>query len=79
MRTTLILPDELLERVQRLSGERSKTRAVVTALESYVKAKGNAQLRALRGKVSIDYDWERAEVEELRLQAERESRHGAGR
>lgn len=79
MRTTLILPDELLEKVQHLSGERSKTRAVVTALESFVKTKGNAQLRALRGKVSIDYDWKRAEAEELRLQAERESRLGARR
>ena len=79
MRTTLILPDELLEKVQRLSGERSKTRAVVAALESFVKAQGNAQLRALRGKVSIDYDWKRAEAEELRLQAERESHLGAGR
>jgi metal-responsive CopG/Arc/MetJ family transcriptional regulator len=79
MRTTLILPDELLERVQRLSGEQSKTGAIVAAMESFVKAKGNEQLRALRGKVSIDYDWQAAEAEEVRLQTKREARLGAAR
>lgn len=79
MRTTLILPDELLEKVQRLSGEKSKTGAVVAAMEGFVKAKGNEQLRALRGKVIVDYDWQAAEAEEVRLHARRESRLGGAR
>lgn len=78
MRTTLILPDDLLERVQQLAGEKSKTRAVVAAMESFVKLRGREELRALRGKIKIDYDWQSEEADELSLQAEREKRLGRG-
>lgn len=73
MRTTLIIPDALMQRVSRLSGETSKTKAVVAAMETYVKLKSREELLALRGKVLLDYDWEHREEEELSLQREREA------
>jgi Arc/MetJ family transcription regulator len=68
MRTTLIIPDELMRKVSRLSGEASKTKAVVAAMETYVKLKSREELLALRGKIFLDYDWERREEEELSCQ-----------
>lgn len=73
MRTTLIIPDDLLQKVSRLSGEASKTKAVVAAMEMYVKLKSREETLALRGKIHLDYDWERREEEELSLQREREA------
>jgi hypothetical protein len=73
MRTTLIIPDDLMQKVSRLSGEASKTRAVVAAMESYIKVKSREEVLALRGKIRIDYDWERREEEELSLQRQREA------
>ena len=75
MRTTLIIPDALMQRVSRLSGEASKTRAVLAAMETYVKLKSREELLALRGKISLNYDWERREEEEAR---ERERAEGEG-
>lgn len=68
----MIIPDELMAKVQRLSNERSKTKAIVAAMESFVKLKGREELRALRGRVEIDYEWEREEAAEVEMQRERE-------
>ena len=73
MRTTLIIPDDLMVKVSRLSGEASKTKAVVAAMEIYVKLKSREELLALRGKIHLDFDWERCEEEELRCQKQREA------
>lgn len=72
MRATLNIPDELIREVQAISGEKSKTKAIITVMEAYVKQKKMEQLLALRGKIRIDYDWERAENEELKAAEERE-------
>jgi len=76
MRATLNIPDELVDEVQRLSGEKTKTQAIVTVMEDYVRRKKMEDLLALRGKISIDYDWEREEQAELKAAEERE-RYGA--
>ena len=73
VRTTLIIPDDLMRKVSRLSGETSKTKAVMAAMETYVKLKSREELLALRGKIHLDYDWERREQEELILQRQREA------
>lgn len=73
MRTTLIIPDELMEKVRLLSGEHSKTKAIVTAMENFVRLRGREELLALRGSISLDYDWERHEGEELEVQLQREA------
>ena len=76
MRATLCIPDELISEVQRLSGKKTKTQAIVTVMEEYVRRSKMEALLALRGKVDIDYDWEREEESELKAAEERE-RYGA--
>lgn len=71
MRATLNIPDDLLSEVLKISKEKSKTRAIVTAMEAYVREKKMANLRALRGTMPIDYDWRKEEAVELQTQEER--------
>lgn len=75
MRATLCIPDELIDEVQRLSGKKSKTQAIVTVMEEYVRRRKMEDLLALRGKIEIDYDWEREESLELKA-AEERARYG---
>ena len=56
MRTTLDLPDGLLERARRACGARTKTMTVVMALQQLVNAAKIEQLRSLRGKIRLDVD-----------------------
>lgn len=72
MRATLNIPDELIDEVQRLSGEKTKTQAIVTVMKDYVRRKKMEELLALRGKIAIEYDWEREEEAELKAAEERE-------
>jgi hypothetical protein len=72
MRATLNIPDELIDEVQRLSGEKTKTQAIVTVMEEYVRRRKMDDLLALRGKIAIEYDWEREEEAELKAAEERE-------
>ncbi len=69
------IPDELIDEVQRLSGKKSKTQAIVTVMEEYVRRRKMEDLLSLRGKVEIDYDWEREEALELKA-AEERARYG---
>ena len=71
MRATLNIPDELISEVQKISKEKSKTRAIVTAMEAYVRDRKMAELRALRGKMPLDYDWQKEEAVEWGAQEER--------
>jgi len=75
MRATLNIPDDLMEEVQKLSGNKSKTGAIVTVMEEYVRRQKMQALLDLRGKISIDYDWEREEELELKAAEERERYH----
>lgn len=72
MRATLSIPDNLINEVQRLSGQKTKTQAIVTVMEEYVRRRKMEDLLALRGKITIDYDWEQAEEAELKAAEERE-------
>ena len=72
MRATLNIPDDLIDEVQRLSGEKTKTQAIVTVMEEYVRRRKMEDLLALRGKIAIEYDWEREEEAELKAAEERE-------
>jgi metal-responsive CopG/Arc/MetJ family transcriptional regulator len=71
MRATLNIPDDLISEVQKISKEKSKTRAIVTAMETYVRDRKMAELRALRGKMPIEYDWQKEEEAELQAQEKR--------
>ena len=56
MRTTLDLPDGLLAAAQRACGAKTKTMAVVMALQQLVNGAKAEELRVLRGKVRLDVD-----------------------
>ncbi len=53
MRATLNIPEDLISEVQRLSGEKSKTKAVVTAMHEFVREKKLSKILELRGKIKI--------------------------
>jgi metal-responsive CopG/Arc/MetJ family transcriptional regulator len=72
MRATLNIPDDLLKEVQKITGEKSKTRAITVAMQEYVRQKKIKELMALSGKIDIDYDWEKEEELEMEAQKRRE-------
>jgi len=72
MRATLNIPDDLLQEVQKISGEKSKTKAIIIAMEEFIRQKKIKELIALKGKIQIDYDWEKEEELEMKAQKKRE-------
>ena len=79
MRATLNIPDDLLSEVQKLTGEKSKTKAITIAMKEYVRQKRIKELLALRGKIQIDYDWKKEEELEMKAQKKREELLGKRR
>ena len=72
MRATLNIPDDLMKKVQRISGETSKTKAITTAMRDYIRKEKIKRLISLRGKIKIDYDWKKEEALEVKAQRKRE-------
>lgn len=72
MRATLNIPDDLISEVQKISGEKSKTKAITVAMKEFIRQKKIKELIALRGKVRVDYDWEKEERLEMEAQRKRE-------
>lgn len=56
MRTTLIIPDQLLDEARATLGFRSKTDTVVYALREVVRRGRRDELKALFGKVRFEID-----------------------
>ena len=56
MRTTMDLPEDLLDEAKSLSGTRSKTAAVILALKDYIDRKKIDSLRKLRGSIHVEHD-----------------------
>jgi Arc/MetJ family transcription regulator len=56
MRTTMDLPEDLLEEAKSISGTRSKTAAVILALKDYIDRKKIDSLRKLRGSIAVERD-----------------------
>jgi Arc/MetJ family transcription regulator len=56
MRTTLVLPDALIEEARTALGYTSKTDTVVFALREVVRRSRIDTLKALMGKVEFDLD-----------------------
>jgi metal-responsive CopG/Arc/MetJ family transcriptional regulator len=72
MRATLNIPDNLMEEVQKISGEKSKTKAITIAMQEYIRQKKIKELISLKGKIKIEYDWEKEEGLEMEAQQRRE-------
>jgi Arc/MetJ family transcription regulator len=56
MRTTLDLPEDLLEEARSALGFKSKTDTIVLALRELVRRQRIEQLKALMGHVHLDVD-----------------------
>lgn len=56
MRTTLDLPDDLLQEAQRLLGFKSKTDVVVLSLRELIRRRRLDGLKELLGQVTLDID-----------------------
>ena len=68
MRATLNIPDDLLAEVQKISGEKSKTKAITIAMQEFIRQKKIKELIALRGKIQIEdvtEEMEKLEVGEM--------------
>lgn len=79
MRATLNIPDELISEIQKISGEKSKTKAIIIAMEEFIRQKKMKELIALRGRIEINYDWQKEEAIELKGQKKREKLVGQGK
>jgi len=56
MRTTLDLPESLVEEARRLLGFKSKTDTVVVSLQELVRRKRLGELKGLLGHVKLELD-----------------------
>ncbi|MFZ5775860.1 MAG: type II toxin-antitoxin system VapB family antitoxin [Thermodesulfobacteriota bacterium] len=56
MRTTLDLPEELLEQVMKATRIPTKTKVIITALEELLRKTKIAELKDFKGKVDLDLD-----------------------
>jgi len=60
MRTTLDLPEALLEEARTALGFKSKTDTIVLALRELVRRHRLEELKALMGRVELDVDTDRS-------------------
>ncbi|OGQ09487.1 MAG: hypothetical protein A2138_15495 [Deltaproteobacteria bacterium RBG_16_71_12] len=60
MRTTIDIPDELMERALRAGALRSKRAAVLAGLEELVRKSEREALRRMAGQIEIDVDLRRS-------------------
>lgn len=56
MRTTLDLPEELIEEARKLLGFKSKTDTVVVSLQELIRRKRVEHLKSLAGTIELDID-----------------------
>lgn len=56
MRTTLDVPDNLLEEARKLLGFKSKTDTVTLALRDLIRRRRLEELKAMMGSVRLDID-----------------------
>ncbi|HVT06051.1 MAG TPA: type II toxin-antitoxin system VapB family antitoxin [Polyangia bacterium] len=60
MRTTLDLPDDLMNEAQRILGFKSKTDTVILSLTELVRKRRIEELKGLLGHVDLDLDIDRS-------------------
>lgn len=60
MRTTMDIPEEMLDEARRASGLRTKRETVISGLEELIKKARREQLRRLAGKMNLRIDLARS-------------------
>ncbi len=56
MRTTLDLPEELLNEAMKITHIQTKTKVIITALEELIRKTKISEIKHYRGKVDLDID-----------------------
>ena len=56
MRTTIDIPEDLLDKARRVSGARTKQETVIAALNELIRRSSLERLRSLAGKIDLDID-----------------------
>ena len=56
MRTTLDLPQDLLEEAMKVTHLETKTKVIITALEELIRKTKIAELKQFKGKIDLDID-----------------------
>lgn len=56
MRTTLDLPEDLLNEAMRITGVNTKTRVIITALEDLIRKNTIKDLKLYKGSIDLDID-----------------------
>lgn len=56
MRTTLDLPDRLMQDAMKSSHQKTKTAVIIAALEDLVRKNRLQELRGFKGRVALDVD-----------------------
>ena len=69
MRTTLDVDEKLLETMLKMTGEKSKSKAVNKAMKDYVRRRSIDDLRAMAGKIDMIDNWQ--ELEELEFEEQK--------
>ncbi len=59
MRTTLDLPQDLIEEAMKVSRIKTKTALIVQALEEFIRQNKIAKIKQYKGKVDLDIDLDR--------------------
>ncbi len=72
MRATLEIPDSLVKDLLKVTGEKTKTKAICLAIEDFLRRKRKEKLLSLSGKIRFDLDWKQIEENELKGMKERE-------
>jgi len=56
MRTTLDLPQDLIEKVMKITGSKTKSEAIKTALQALINRQKRLKLLTFKGKIDLDLD-----------------------
>jgi Arc/MetJ family transcription regulator len=56
MRTTLDLPDRLVQEAMKASHQKTKTAVIIAALHDFVRKARLQELRSFKGQVELDVD-----------------------
>ncbi|MBU1195191.1 MAG: type II toxin-antitoxin system VapB family antitoxin [Proteobacteria bacterium] len=58
MRTTLDLPDNLVDEAMKATRIKTKTKVIITALEQLIRKSQLSELKKFKGKLNLDIDLE---------------------
>jgi Arc/MetJ family transcription regulator len=56
MRTTLDIPDNLMNEAMKATNIKTKTKVIITALEQLIRRAQLSELKEFKGKINLDID-----------------------